>query len=98
MIILDYNKKHHKQIIFACVVALRAGKAVAYPTDTSYGLAVDAGNVAAIKKLYQIKGRDFKKPVHVVVPAVAYAKKIVDWNNSASKLVKKFWPGALTIV
>ena len=98
MVILDYKKKYHKQIIAAAVKALKQGKAVAYPTDTSYGLAVDAGNIKAIKKLYQIKGRNFNKPVHIVVPSMAYAKTIARWNPAANKLVKKFWPGALTIV
>ena len=65
MIILDYNIKNHKQIIEACVKALKAGKTVAYPTDTSYGLAVDATNIKAIKKLYALKEREFNKPVEV---------------------------------
>jgi L-threonylcarbamoyladenylate synthase len=98
MVIIDYKKQFYKQIIAAAVRALKAGKAVAYPTDTSYGLAVDAGNSQAIKKLYKIKGRNFNKPVHVVVPSVTYGKKIVRWNPTASKLAKKFWPGPLTLV
>jgi L-threonylcarbamoyladenylate synthase len=98
MTILDYNKKSHKQIIDACVKALKAGRTVAYPTDTSYGLGVDATNIKAIKKLYQVKGRSFNKAVSVVVPSVAYAKKIVKWGAATSHLAKKFWPGALTLV
>ncbi len=98
MIIIDYKRKKHSQIIRACVGALKKGKAVVFPTDTSYGLAVDAANISAIKKLYKIKGRDFNKPVHIVVPSAGYSKKIVKWNGAAGKLTKKFWPGALTIV
>ncbi len=98
MIIIDCNKKNHKQIIDVCVKALKAGKTVVFPTDTSYGLAVDASNIKAIKKLYKVKGRSFNKAVSVVVPSVAYAKKIVKWGSMASKLAKKFWPGALTLV
>ena len=98
MEIIKYQKKNHKQIIKACVQALKQGRVVAYPTDTSYGLAVDAGNTKAIKKLYQIKQRENTRPVHVIVPSAAYAKKIVRWDGLASKLVKKFWPGALTII
>jgi len=97
MIIIDYKKKYHQKIITACVAALKAGKLVAYPTDTSYGLAADAGNFRAIKNLYRLKGRNFDKPIHVVVPSVAYAKKIVQWNSTATKLTKKFWPGPLTL-
>jgi L-threonylcarbamoyladenylate synthase len=98
MIVLDYQKKYHRQIIRTCVNALKKGKAVVFPTDTSYGLAVDATKISAIKNLYKIKGRDFNKPVHVVVPSVGYARRLVKWNGAASKLTKKFWPGALTIV
>lgn len=98
MIILDYQKQNHNPIIHAAVEALKRGKSVAYPTDTSYGLAVDATNIKAIKKLYRIKQRESKKPVHVIVPSLAYAKKVVKWNNIAAKLVKKFWPGPLTII
>jgi|SRR6266404_6189752 len=98
MVILKYNKQHHKQIIRSAVLALKQGKIVAYPTDTSYGLAADATNTKAVNKLYKIKGRAFNKPVHVVVPSVAYAKKIVRWNKISSALAKKFWPGAVTLV
>jgi L-threonylcarbamoyladenylate synthase len=98
MVILEYKKQYHKQIIAAAVTALKKGRVVAYPTDTCYGFAVDASSISAIKKLYQIKGRDFNKPVHIVVPSVAYAKKIAVWNKSTEKLIKKFWPGALTLI
>jgi L-threonylcarbamoyladenylate synthase len=98
MVIIDYKKQYHKQIITAAVKALKAGRVVAYPTDTCYGLAVDATNIKAIKKLYQIKGRNFKKPVHIVVPSLAYGKTIARWSKQAGKLVNKFWPGALTLV
>lgn len=98
MEIIKYQKKNHSQIIRVCVQALKQGKVAAYPTDTSYGLAADTGNIKSIKKLYQIKQREKTKPVHVIVPSVAYAKKIVHWNSIASKLAKEFWPGPLTII
>ncbi|MCX6797528.1 MAG: L-threonylcarbamoyladenylate synthase [Candidatus Doudnabacteria bacterium] len=98
MMIIDYKKKYHKQIIRSCVEALRKGKVVAYPTDTCYGLAVDATNARAIKKLYRVKERSARQPMHIVVPSVIYAKKIVKWNKISSRLAKRFWPGPLTIV
>ncbi len=98
MIVIDYNKKHHKKIIDACVLALKKGKVLAFPTDTSYGLAVDISNLKAIRRLYKVKGRDSKKPSSIVVPSVEYVKKITEWNKISQDLAKKFWPGALTIV
>lgn len=98
MIILDYNKKNHKNIIHACVEVLRRGKVVAYPTDTCYGLAVDAENIKAVKLLYKVKGRSFKKPISIIPPSLVYVKRIVKWNKTAEKLAKKFFPGAITLV
>src|SRR5437868_2410732 len=108
MVILRYKKKFHSQIIHSAVKALKQGKIVAYPTDTSYGLAADATNIKAIKKLYKIKERFKGKPVHIVVPSVLYAKKIAKWNKISAVLAKKFWPllrqgyggqaGAVTLV
>lgn len=98
MEIVKYRKRNHKQIIRYCTSALKGGKVVAYPTDTSYGLAVDASNLKAIKKLYRVKERSLRQPVHIIVPSVAYAKKTVKWDALALKLAKKFWPGPLTLV
>jgi len=98
MIALDYNPKFHKKFIHACAVALKSGKTVAYPTDTSYGLAVDATNINSVKKLYKVKGRNFNKPVHVIPPSIGYSKNIVRWDKLANRLAKKFFPGPLTLV
>jgi len=98
MIIIDYDRKKHGQIIHACVLALKDGKTVVYPTDTSYGLACDMTQPRAVKKLYAIKGRDFDKLIHMVVPSVEFARQVGEWNSLIAKLVKAFWPGALSIV
>ena len=98
MIIIDYQAKFHKRIIHACVAALRAGKVVVYPTDTSYGLAVNIDNARAVEKLYRVKERGFNKPSSVIAPSISYAKRMVEWDRTATKLVKKFWPGAVTIL
>ncbi len=98
MIIVNYQKKNHKAIIRAAADALRAGKTVVFPTDTSYGLAADATNIEAIRRLYAVKGREYKKPIHVVLPSLAYGRKIVRWDGRATRLVRQFWPGALTLV
>jgi|SRR3989344_8673876 len=76
---------------------LKQGGVVVYPTDTAYGLAVDATNVTAVKKLYALKGRDFKKPVHVIVPFGHHHTVVYD-SEDANRLMKKFWPGPLTII
>ncbi len=79
------------------VKILRQGGIVVYPTDTAYGLAVDATNAKAVVKLYRLKGRDFKNPIHVIAPK-NWINRIVQTNPTAKKLMDKFWPGPLTIV
>jgi L-threonylcarbamoyladenylate synthase len=98
MIILDYDQKNHKSIIHAVSLAMKHGKVVAYPTDTSYGLAVDITNKKSVDLLYKIKSRNKKQPIHLVVSGVAQAKQIAVWNKYAGKLAKSFWPGALSLV
>lgn len=98
MFVIKYKKSEHKKIIQTCLQALKAGRVVAYPTDTSYGLAADATNLKALKKLYTIKERVFSKPIHVVIPSLVFARKVVRWNRQASVLARKFWPGPLTLV
>lgn len=90
--------KPDKLGIALAVRYLKDGKTVVYPTDTAYGLAVDATNLVAVRKLYRLKGRDFKKPMHVVVKSLGQAKKLVNFTPLAEKLFKKFLPGALTLV
>lgn len=98
MKIIKYQKKYHKKIIADCVLALEQGKTLVYPTDTSYGLACDATNFDAIIQIYRIKERNFQKPIHIIPPSTAYARKVTAWGKLAGRLAKKFWPGPLTLV
>ncbi len=83
--------------ISEAIKILKEGGSVVYPTDTAYGLAVDATNAKAVEKLYRLKGRDFKKPVHVIA-SNNWIPQIVKLNVNAKKLIKKFFPGPLTII
>jgi L-threonylcarbamoyladenylate synthase len=80
------------------VDVLKKSGIVVFPTTTSYGLAVDAGNPHAVKKLYQLKGRDFKKPIHVIAKDLKQAQELVKFNAVAKRIAKEFWPGPLTLV
>jgi L-threonylcarbamoyladenylate synthase len=76
---------------------LKQGGSVVYPTDTAYGLGVDANNFKAVQKLYKIKGRK-NQPTHIIVSSLAMAKRYVQFSKTAEKTFKTFLPGALTIV
>ena len=71
---------------------------MAHPTDTCYGLAVDIHNPAALLHLYHTKGMDLSKPVSILTASLKEAQKYAQFSDLALRLVKQFWPGALTLV
>ena len=77
---------------------LRAGRLVAFPTETVYGLGADATDPEAIARLYAAKGRPSFNPLIAHVSSVAEALPLGDFSAEARKLATQFWPGALTLV
>jgi L-threonylcarbamoyladenylate synthase len=77
---------------------LKSGGVIVYPTDTAYGLGADATNPAAVQRVFDLKGRDRAKPIHVVVRDLVMAKSLVEFNPLAEKIFQKLLPGPLTIV
>jgi len=77
---------------------LAEGGLVAFPTETVYGLGADAGNAAAIARLYQAKGRPAFNPLIAHVADLAAARRIALFNGQALRLAEAFWPGPLTLV
>jgi L-threonylcarbamoyladenylate synthase len=81
------------------ISVLRSGGVVAFPTETVYGLGADATNAAAVRKIFEFKGRPSTNPVIVHVADASVAKRYArEWPAAAQKLAEAFWPGALTIV
>lgn len=79
------------------VKVLREGGVVAHPTDTCYGLAADVFSPEAVKRLCEIKSMSADKPISVIAPSIQGLEKYVVISYRASELMKKYWPGALTI-
>ncbi len=77
---------------------LASGGVILYPTDTLYGLGADALSDEAVAKIYAIKGRDEKKPMHAIVADVAMAARYGEMNPLAQKLAEHFLPGPLTLI
>jgi L-threonylcarbamoyladenylate synthase len=78
---------------------LRDGEIVAFPTDTVYGVGVNAFDRSAVRKLYKAKKRPSDKPVPVFITQIDDLNQVArDVPDKAWKLLKKFWPGALTVV
>jgi len=77
---------------------LRAGRLVAFPTETVYGLGADAGSDKAVAAIFAAKGRPQFNPLIVHVRDPAEAEKLADFSEDARKLASAFWPGGLTLV
>lgn len=77
---------------------LEKGTVIGIPTDTIYGLACSANNQVAIKKLYDIKGRNEEKPVAICVSDFTELKRYGNANHLSDKLLEKLLPGPVTIV
>lgn len=78
---------------------LRAGGVIAYPTETFYGLGADAHNPDAVERIFDIKGRDQRNPIPLIIGNIDMLRGLVrDIPGNAAKLIKKFWPGPLTLV
>jgi L-threonylcarbamoyladenylate synthase len=78
--------------------ALRAGRLVAFPTETVYGLGAVATNDRAVAAIFAAKGRPRFNPLIVHVTDRASARALVRWSDTAERLAARFWPGALTLV
>ena len=85
--------------IEAAVETLRAGDLVVFPTETVYGLGANAADPAAVRKIFQVKGRPTDHPVIVHLDNPRYLHRWVsDMPASAEKLAARFWPGPLTLI
>ncbi|MGH7637016.1 MAG: L-threonylcarbamoyladenylate synthase, partial [Gemmatimonadaceae bacterium] len=78
---------------------LRAGRLVAFPTETVYGLGANALDEAAVQRIYDAKGRPAINPIIVHVASLAAARELaLDWPVAADAIARAFWPGPVTIV
>ena len=94
MIISQYNKN----AINLAITQLQQQKAIALPTDTIYGLAVDASSVKAVETLYELKKRDNQKPIAIFVQNLAMAREIFTFNTLAEKIANLYMHGKITII
>ncbi|MBN3490849.1 threonylcarbamoyl-AMP synthase [Acholeplasma equirhinis] len=73
-------------------------KVIIFPTDTVYGIGTPILDKEGIRKIYEIKGRDFNKPLAVLCSNLDQMTEFGYVTDDAVKLAKAFWPGALTLI
>jgi L-threonylcarbamoyladenylate synthase len=95
---VDMNEPADRALVLAAEV-IQAGGVVVYPTDTLYGLGVNAWNTAAVHRVQAIKRRPETKPVLVIVHTSRAALELTDEVTEAGRsLMASFWPGPLTLL
>ena len=85
--------------IMEAVRIMKEGGVIAYPTETFYGLGADIGNAQALEKIYTIKGRDFDKPISIIIGSREDLTTFAgDITPAAETLMDRFWPGGITLL
>lgn len=87
-------------LIAGAAAILRAGGVLAYPTETFYGLGADAGNAAAVERIFTIKGRLADNPIALIAGDGAddINRFTASVSATARRLMQAFWPGPLTLL
>jgi L-threonylcarbamoyladenylate synthase len=78
---------------------IRAGRLVAFPTETVYGLGANALDAEAVARIFAAKGRPHTSPLIVHVDSIEMARTLASrWSEAADLLARRYWPGPLTLV
>lgn len=77
---------------------IRAGRLVAFPTETVYGLGANAADGMAVAAVFAAKDRPSFNPLIIHVTGAVEAERLVMFDDRARRLAQRFWPGALTLV
>ena len=86
------------EAIAEAAALLRAGRLVAFPTETVYGLGGDATNDGAVAAIFAAKARPRFNPLIVHVRGLPEAEALAVFNEPARRVAERFWPGPLTLV
>lgn len=92
------TSENHTEVIIETTRILAAGGIIIYPTETCYGVGVDAANPAAVKKLLQYKDRPEGKAISIAVSDKAMAERYVVLNEAARNIYRTLLPGPITVI
>ena len=93
------SENYNKELLILAVESIKGGGLVIFPTETVYGIAINAGNKEAVAKLIRIKNSPANRPFtyHLADPDDIF-NYVKDIPPLAQKLITRFWPGPLTLV
>lgn len=71
---------------------------IIFPTDTVYGIGTPIMDLEGIKRIYDIKGRSFDKPLALLADSIEAVEPYAIVTNAVKRLARAFWPGGLTLI
>lgn len=86
------------EIVQKTITVIQRNGAVVYPTDTVYGLGVNALREPAVERLFRMKKRPATKPVPVIVRDIAMAKELAFVDRRTERVLAAIWPGPVTVI
>ncbi len=92
------KEENYQDIISRAIEVIKDGGLIVCPTDTSYGLACDSRNQAAVEKLINVKRRNRSLGVPLLFSDIAQCETYHEFSNFERVLTRLFWPGALTLI
>lgn len=96
---INKNKALDKErAIRKAVEILKRGGLVIHPTDTCYGIAADPSSRRAIRNVYRFKGRDYKKPLFIIVKDLKSFKKYGKYCRTMEKVLNKYPNSQFTFI
>lgn len=81
-----------------CAAVIKNGGVTCFPTRSLYGLGADPFSQTAVDKVFELKGRDDRKPLLVLIPDLSWVERLAEPSPLARRFMERFWPGPLTIV
>ncbi len=97
--IISINPKNPEPAkIEQAVDSLNSGGIIVYPTDTIYGVGCDIFNKEAVKKIYQLKKRESKKPLSIICADFKQIAQYAILSDANYRLIKKVLPGPFTFI
>jgi len=92
------SKKHWPKVFEKISLIIKNKKIFIFPTETVYGIGSGIFDQTVIKKIYQLRHRPPAKALLILIGQKKDLDRFVYLNNQAKKIIRKFWPGPLTII
>ena len=90
---------YNKSAVHEAADIIARGGVIAFRTDTFYGLGANPFNVAAVRRIKELKGREDSKPILILISDSDQVQRFIEKPSTAFRLLaERFWPGPLTLI